>query len=220
MLKNPASYIDHTLLRPTATANDVEQLCREALENSFFSVCVNPCWISLCVQKLISSSVKVCTVVGFPLGAQTTATKVFETQQALTLGASEIDIVMNVGMLRSFRDKDVVDELRAVVDLCQNKALVKVIVESGVLSSEELARAIDIVNVTGAEFIKTSTGFAAVGATEDAVLLMKQRGRPGLKIKASGGIKTASDFKKYINLGVSRVGASQSVSILKELGDL
>lgn len=220
MLKNPASYIDHTLLRPTATANDVEQLCREALENSFFSVCVNPCWISLCVQKLISSSVKVCTVVGFPLGAQTTATKVFETQQALTLGASEIDIVMNVGMLRSFRDKDVADELRAVVDLCQNKALVKVIVESGVLSSEELARAIDIVNVTGAEFIKTSTGFAAVGATEDAVLLMKQRGRPGLKIKASGGIKTASDFKKYINLGVSRVGASQSVSILKELGDL
>jgi len=213
-----SQYFDHTLLKPTATTHDILQLCQEAQTHHFFSVCVNPYWIPLCVDSLRESSVEVCTVVGFPLGANTITTKLRETEEALTLGATEIDVVINIGALKEQQHKYVKQELMSVVDICKNHALVKVIVESGVLNPEELSWAIDAVNESGAEFIKTSTGFAAVGARPESVAQMKNLGRPGLKIKASGGIRTAQDFLQYVELGVHRVGASQSVSILKDLG--
>lgn len=217
MTQDIASYFDHTLLRPTASAEEIEALCREALEHQFFAVCVNPCWLSLCRGLLKNSKVQLCTVVGFPLGANDTVVKLKETELALSAGAQEIDCVINIGFLKSQKMDPVASELKKIVNLCKNSALVKVIVESGILSADELNVAIDLVNESGAEFIKTSTGFATVGATEEAIKSMRLRGRPQLKIKASGGIKTASDFKKFVSAGATRIGASQSVSILKDL---
>ncbi len=212
-----AQYFDHTLLKQSATAEEIKTLCKEAETHSFFSVCVNPCWVSLCREHLVQTSVKVCTVVGFPLGANHTRVKIAETQQALLDGATEIDCVINVGFLKSQKTQSVLEELREIVRTCRGQALIKVIVESGVLSHEELLTAIDLVNQSEAEFIKTSTGFASVGATEEAVQLMKAHGRKDLLIKASGGIKTAADFQKFVSLGAQRIGASQSVAILHEL---
>jgi deoxyribose-phosphate aldolase len=212
-----ASYFDHTLLRPTASVEEIETLCQEAIEHSFYSVCVNPCWLSLCQRILLKSSVQLCTVVGFPLGANDSVVKLKETELALLAGAQEIDCVLNIGFLKSNKFEAAGSELKSIVNLCKNSALVKVIVESGILSVEELKVAIQLVNESGAEFIKTSTGFANVGATEDAIKNMQLWGRSGLKIKASGGIKTATDFNKFVAAGASRIGASQSVAILKEL---
>lgn len=217
LTQNFAAYFDHTLLRASATEAEIVRLCDEALQHSFFSVCVNPCWLSVCKAALSSSSVKLCTVVGFPLGANDTLAKLRETEIALKAGAHEIDAVINLGFLKSGKIKELSDELLQLAQLCKGAALVKVIVESGMLSREELSTAIDIVNQSSVEFIKTSTGFATVGATEEAVTLMRTLGRAGLKIKASGGIKTAHDFRKFVTLGASRIGASQSVSILQEL---
>lgn len=214
---NYSSYFDHTILKSDATSDDVRSLCNEARTNNFFSVCVNPYWIPLCLEQLKGSSVAVCTVIGFPLGANTTRIKVFETEQALRAGATEIDVVINIGALKDKNLSVVERELTDVVLACKEKALVKVIVESGILTSTELSWAIECVNKSGAEFIKTSTGFAATGATVAAVEQMKREGRAGLKIKASGGIRTAKDFTTYLDLGVHRVGASKSVEILNEL---
>ncbi|MBY0384533.1 deoxyribose-phosphate aldolase [bacterium] len=215
--KNFAQYFDHTLLRQTANAIEIETLCREAIEHSFFSVCVNPCWLSLCQQFLSRSSVKLCTVIGFPLGANSIKSKLDETANALGEGAQEIDCVMNIGYLKSQKTSFIAEELAGMTRLCKGTALVKVIVESGVLSETELHTAIQLVNDSGAEFIKTSSGFASVGATVAAVKMMRTLGRPDLKIKASGGIKTAKDFKTFTSLGASRIGSSQSVAILSEL---
>lgn len=215
--KKYAAYFDHTLLRPTATEQEILRLCEEAITHSLFSVCVNPCWLAACKATLSASSVKLCTVIGFPLGANETLTKLRETELALEQGADEIDCVINLGYLKSGKASLVSSELQQLTSLCKGHALVKVIVESGVLSPEELVTAIDLVNKSGAEFIKTSTGFAQTGATEAAVKTMRKLGRSGLQIKASGGIKTADDFRKYVDLGASRIGASQSVSILQEL---
>lgn len=212
-----ARYFDHTLLKQTATSLEIETLCREALEHSFFSVCVNPCWLSFCQQFLSQSPVKLCTVIGFPLGATSLKSKLDETANALGEGAQEIDCVMNIGFLKSQKTSLIAEELSGIMQLCQKKALVKVIVESGVLSETELQTSIQLVNDSGAEFIKTSSGFASIGATASAVKTMHALGRPGLQIKASGGIKTAADFKLFTALGASRIGASQSVSILSEL---
>lgn len=212
-----ASFIDHTILKPDAIAADIRKLCAEARTHQFFSVCVNPFWIPLCVEQLKGTSIAVCTVIGFPLGANTTRAKVFETEQALRAGATEIDVVINIGALKDKNLSLVQSELSDVVLACKGNALVKVIVESGILSATELSWAIECVNASGAEFIKTSTGFAATGATPQAVEQMKKEGRAGLKIKASGGIRTAADFKTYIDLGVHRVGASKSVEILTDM---
>ncbi len=212
-----ASYFDHTILKPDAVAADVRKLCAEARAHQFFSVCVNPTWIPLCVEQLKGTAVAVCTVIGFPLGANTTRTKIFEVEQALRAGATEIDVVINIGALKDKNLSLVQSELTGVVTACKGKALVKVIVESGILNPTELSWAIEAVNASGAEFIKTSTGFASTGATVAAVEQMKKKGRAGLKIKASGGIRTAQDFKTYVDLGVHRVGASKSVEILSEL---
>lgn len=214
---NYSQYFDHTLLKQTATSYEIETLCREALEHSFFSVCVNPCWLSLCQQFLSRSEVKLCTVIGFPLGANSLKSKLDETANALGEGAQEIDCVMNIGYLKSQKISLIEEELKGIVDLCKKTALVKVIVESGVLNESELQKAIHLVNESGAEFIKTSTGFAPIGATPFAVKMMHSLGRPDLKIKASGGIKSAADFKTFVALGASRIGASQSVAILSQL---
>lgn len=214
---NYASYFDHTILKPDATRDEILQLCSEAREHGFFSVCVNPTWVPLCRERLSESSVKVCTVVGFPLGANLSSTKTTEVRQAIAAGADEVDVVINVGALKS-GDRSLVErELLEMVAAAQPKTLVKVIVESGLLTADELTIAVAAVNNSGAEYIKTSTGFAAVGATPEAVRLMKALGRPGLKIKASGGIRTAQDFQTYADLGVHRIGASRSVDILRAL---
>jgi deoxyribose-phosphate aldolase len=212
-----ASYFDHTLLKQSATRTEVAKLCTEAIEHGFFSVCVNPYWIPLCRQILTDSQVKTCTVVGFPLGANLTKTKIQETEHALEAGAQEIDCVINVGALKSGHLSVITDELEGIVSACRTKALVKVIVESGLLNNEQLMLAIQIVSDSGAEYIKTSTGFANVGATPEAVKMMKKFGRDGLKIKVSGGVRSAEDFKNYVALGADRIGASRSVEILKEL---
>lgn len=217
-MKMPSAlYFDHTLLKQNATRSEVAKLCSEAKAHGFFSVCVNPFWISLCKNILDGTQVKVCTVVGFPLGANLVQSKIAETLHALEAGADEIDCVINVGALKSGLLATVKEELEGIVGACRGRALVKVIVESGVLSPEELQTAIELVNASGAEYIKTSTGFAATGATPEAVRLMKKLGRPGLKIKASGGIRSGADFKTYVDLGAERVGASRSVEILEEL---
>lgn len=218
MTPSYSHYFDHTLLKPDATSKDILQLCQEAQTHAFFSVCVNPYWVPTCVEALKQTSVAVCTVVGFPLGANTATTKIAETETCLRLGATEIDVVLNIGALKDRRTQYVAEELQSVVAVCKERALVKVIVESGLLNTDELSWAVDAVNESGAEFIKTSTGFAAVGATPESVHQMKLQGRSGLKIKASGGIRTAQDFMQYVNLGVHRIGASKSVSILKDLG--
>lgn len=217
-MSKAAAYFDHTLLKQTATRTEVAKLCGEAIEHGFFSVCVNPFWVPLCRRTLANSKVQTCTVVGFPLGANLTKTKIEETSHAIADGAQEIDCVINVGALKSGNLTAVADELEGITSICRGHALVKVIVESGVLNPEELISVIQLVNDSGAEFIKTSTGFAATGATPEAVQLMKKLGRPGLQIKASGGIRSAEDFKTYVGLGATRVGASRSIEILGELG--
>jgi deoxyribose-phosphate aldolase len=214
--KTLASYFDHTSLKADATLSDITQLCNEARTNNFFAVCVNPFWISQCRPLLAGSSVKICTVIGFPLGASGVSS-VQETLWALNQGAQEIDCVLNIGALKSQLFKPMQNELNEIVSVTRGRALVKVIVESGILTTEELRQAILAVNASGAEFIKTSTGFATQGATVEAVQMMKELRRSGLKIKASGGIRTAEDAKTYLDLGVDRIGASQSVSIFEAL---
>lgn len=215
-MKTIAHLFDHTVLKQEATATEVKNLCREAKEFQFFSVCINPCWIALAKKELAGSQVKVCTVIGFPLGANTTATKLSEAKEAIALGADELDFVINVGALKSGDSSFVAQELKTLVTAVKNQALSKIIVESSILTQQELSLAITAVNESGAEFIKTSTGFFGSGATVDAVQQMRKEGRPGLKIKASGGIRTLNDFEKFHALNVERIGASKSVDILKD----
>ncbi len=212
-----SSYFDHTILKPDAVSADIRTLCSEAKDHKFFSVCVNPYWIPLCMEQLKGTTVEICTVIGFPLGANTTRAKVFEAEQAVRAGATEIDVVMNIGALKDKNLSYIQHELNDVLAAAKGKALTKVIVESGLLTTEELSWAIECVNISGADFIKTSTGFASVGATPAAVEQMKREGRAGLKIKASGGIRSAQDFNTYLSLGVHRIGASKSVAILNDL---
>lgn len=211
-----AQYFDHTLLKQVVTDEQIHILCEEAIYNNFYAVCVNPYWISKCRLLLEDTNVKVCTVVGFPLGANDSKSKIHEAQNAIQVGAQEIDFVINVGALKSGHKKWMQQEIKSIVETCGD-TLTKVIVESGELTEDELLFAIEAVNNSDAKYIKTSTGFASAGATERALVLMREHGREDLKIKASGGIKTLEDAMKYIQLGVSRIGASQSVRILEEL---
>lgn len=215
--KKLAQYFDHTALKPDTSLEDVKTLCQEARTNGFFSVCVNPFWLTHCREFLASSDVKLCTVTGFPLGANGKENKVWETNWCISHGAQEIDTVINIGAAKSGLWDEITAELTDIAAACRDRALLKVIVESGILSSDELRRAIDAVNESGAEFIKTSTGFSTVGATQEAVAAMKKFGRPGLKIKASGGIRTLQDANNFISWGADRLGASKSVDILGEL---
>jgi deoxyribose-phosphate aldolase len=211
-----AASIDHTMLRPDATAADIRKLSREARKYSFASVCVNPYWVPLVAAELSGSPVKVCTVVGFPLGANATATKVAETESAIRQGAQEIDMVINIGELRGGNFEAARQDIKAVVDAAHHGgAIVKVILETALLDDNQKAIACTLAKLAGAEFVKTSTGFGPHGATVHDVALMRQAVGADMGVKASGGIKTLEDLKNMAAAGATRIGASASVKIIE-----
>ncbi|OIQ17946.1 MAG: deoxyribose-phosphate aldolase [Bacteriovorax sp. MedPE-SWde] len=207
-------YIDHTLLKPQSTQSEIESLCKEAIEFSFKSVCINPTWVSYAASLLKDSEVLTCTVIGFPLGASSTAVKAFETAQAVKDGASEIDMVLNIGMLKSQKLDELESDVKAVVDSASGKT-VKVILETCLLSAEEITAASKICVKAGAHFVKTSTGFSNSGASQEAVELMVAAVDGKAEIKASGGIRSLEDAKKYIALGATRLGTSSGKAIMQ-----
>ena len=214
---NIARFIDHTLLKPEATTQQIEQLCREALTYNFASVCINPTYVKLAAELLHGSDVDVCTVVGFPLGANITATKVFETEQALHDGATEIDMVINIGALKSGNEALVEHDIAEIVSKSHNRgAICKVIIETALLTEEEKIKACQLAKKVGADFVKTSTGFSSSGANVDDVALMRRTVGPDIGVKASGGIRTLADAKNMIAAGANRLGVSAGVKIVKE----
>lgn len=216
-MTNIASLIDHTLLKAEATAPQIEQLCKEAAEYNFASVCVNPAWVSLAAKQLGNSEVKVCTVIGFPLGASTSETKAFETKDAIEKGAGEIDMVLNIGALKSGQEDLVKSDVEAVVNAAKGKAIVKVILETCLLTDEEIKSASRLSKEAGADFVKTSTGFSTGGATVEAVRLMRETVGPDLGVKASGGVRSLEDVEKMVEAGATRIGASSGVQIMQGL---
>ncbi|MFJ7828850.1 deoxyribose-phosphate aldolase [Peribacillus sp. NPDC046944] len=217
MTQNVAGLIDHTLLKADATKEQIKVLCEEAREYKFASVCVNPTWVKYASELLEGSEVKVCTVIGFPLGASTPETKAFETKDAISNGAHEVDMVVNIGALKDKDDELVERDIRAVVAAATGKALSKVIIETSLLSEEEKVRACEIAVKAGTDFVKTSTGFSTGGATVEDVALMRKTVGPNIGVKASGGVRNTSDAEKIIEAGASRIGASAGVSIVKGL---
>ncbi|HWQ04242.1 MAG TPA: deoxyribose-phosphate aldolase [Longilinea sp.] len=213
---NLSGMIDHTLLKPDATPDQIAQLCFEARKYGFASVCVNPVWVSLCSQLLQGSKSKVCTVIGFPLGASACEVKAFETQNAIDHGATEIDMVINVGALKA-RDLDLVArDIRGVVNTAHARgAIVKVILETVLLTDEEKTIACLIAKEAGADFVKTSTGFAGGGATVADVALMRRAVGPEMGVKASGGVRTFEDAESMVKAGATRIGASAGVKIIQ-----
>lgn len=213
---NVNKMIDHTLLKPEANEDALFALIEEAKKYEFASVCVNPYWVSLASKELAGTTVEVCTVIGFPLGANTTATKAFETEDAIKNGATEVDMVINVGALKSGNDDIVLKDIEAVVKAAQGKALIKVILETCLLTDREIALASKLSVQAGADFVKTSTGFSTGGATIKDIALMRKTVGPDIGVKASGGVRTAEDAKTMIHAGASRLGASSSVAIVDE----
>ena len=214
-----AGCIDHTLLKPDASRKQVEKLCAEALEYKFASVCVNPCYVRLSASLLEKNNdVKVCTVIGFPLGANSSAVKVFECAHAIQEGATEIDMVINIGAIKS-GDWDLVEnDIKMVVNEAhKGGAICKVILETCLLTDEEKKKACEICKSVGADFVKTSTGFSSGGATVEGITLMRQTVGPEMGVKASGGVRTLADAQKMIAAGATRIGASAGVTIVKEL---
>ena len=216
-MTNIASYIDHTLLKPEATKEQIVKLCQEAAEYKFASVCVNPAWVSVSAKELSDSPVKVCTVIGFPLGASTSETKAFETADAIAKGAEEIDMVINIGALKSGDDELVKNDIKAVVESAKGKAIVKVIIETCLLTDEEKAVASRLSKEAGADFVKTSTGFSTGGATVADVKLMRETVGSDLGVKASGGVRSLEDLQAMIDAGATRIGASSGVQIMQGL---
>ncbi len=210
-----AKYIDHTLLKPDATIEDVKKLCYEAKEFGFYSACINPSFVSLCREELKNTNVKVCTVIGFPLGATTTEAKQFETEDAVNKGAGEVDMVLNIGKMKYCDYEFIYKDINSVVQAAkQGKALTKVILETCLLSDAEKVKACLIAKEAGADFVKTSTGFSKSGATESDISLMRFVVGEKMGVKASGGVRTYDDAIKMINAGASRIGASSSVNIV------
>lgn len=215
MKKSTASYIDHTLLKQDATKSQIEVLCQEAAKYEFASVCVNPTWVSFAAELLTDSPVKVCTVIGFPLGASTTDVKAFETKDAIAKGATEIDMVLNVGALKSGLTEEVQKDIEAVVEAAKGKAIVKVILETCLLTKDEIVLASQLSKNAGADFVKTSTGFSTGGATAEDVALMKKTVGDDLEVKASGGVRSIEDFNTMVEAGATRIGASSGVLIME-----
>ena len=210
-----ASLIDHTLLKPDAAREDLEQLCREAAQFCFASVCVNPVWVALCAELLRGAGVRVCTVVGFPSGAHLPAVKAYEARRAVEQGASELDMVINIGALKS-RDYALVEEdIRGVVQAGGRDTIVKVILETALLSRDEKVMGATLAKAAGADFVKTSTGFSSGGATVEDVHLLRETVGPDIGVKASGGIRTPEDVRRMVEAGASRIGASASVKIVR-----
>ncbi|MFD2679937.1 deoxyribose-phosphate aldolase [Bacillus seohaeanensis] len=212
-----AGMIDHTLLKPESTKEQVEILCQEAKEYKFASVCVNPTWVKYASELLNGTSVKVCTVIGFPLGANTPETKAFETKNAIENGATEVDMVINIGALKSGDFELVKRDIEAVVVASKGKALSKVIIETSLLTEEEKVKASQIAVNAGADFVKTSTGFSTGGATEEDIQLMRKTVGPEIGVKASGGVRSPEDAEKMVKAGATRIGASSGVKIVQGL---
>ncbi|KAF0366130.1 deoxyribose-phosphate aldolase [Pediococcus acidilactici] len=212
---NLAKYIDHTILAPEATQSQVDQIIKEAKEYDFASVVVNPYWVSYVADKLKGTDVNTVTVIGFPLGANTTATKVFEAKDALQNGATELDMVINIGELKAGHDDAVLNDIKAVVEAghAENRH-VKVIIETALLTDEEKVRACELSEKAGADFVKTSTGFSTAGAKVADVKLMKQTVGDRLGVKASGGIHTKAEAEAMIEAGATRLGVSSGVKIM------
>lgn len=213
---NLAKHIDHTLLKPDAVEAELVKLCAEAREHKFFSVCINPSNIEKAKELLEGTDTKVCTVVGFPLGQMTTESKSFETNEAILLGAEEVDMVINIGKLKDKDYEYVLEDIRAVV-LAAKGVLTKVIIETCLLTDEEKVKACELAKDAGADFVKTSTGFSKAGATREDIALMRKTVGPEMGVKASGGIRTLEDAMGMIESGATRLGLSASVSILNEL---
>ncbi|MDQ0858326.1 deoxyribose-phosphate aldolase [Bacillus sp. V2I10] len=215
MSVNIGNMIDHTALKPETTKSQIETLCAEAKEYKFASVCVNPTWIETAAALLKETDVKVCTVIGFPLGATTVETKAFETKDAIAKGATEVDMVINIGALKDKNDELVERDIRAVVDAAKGKALTKVIIESSLLTEEEKVRACELSVKAGADFVKTSTGFSTGGATVEDIALMRKTVGPDLGVKASGGVRDRAGALAMVEAGATRIGASAGISIVK-----
>jgi deoxyribose-phosphate aldolase len=216
MTKNVTRMIDHTLLKADATKAEIEKLVGEAIEYSFASVCVNPTWVKTAADLLAEApEVKVCTVIGFPLGASTPETKAFEAKNAIDNGATEVDMVINIAALKDNQDDLVEKDILAVVEAAKGKALTKVIIETCLLTNEEKIRACELSVKAGADFVKTSTGFSTGGATVEDIRLMRKTVGPEIGVKASGGVRSREDALAMVEAGATRIGASSGVSISK-----
>ena len=213
--KTIAGMIDHTLLKPEAREEEVRVLCQEAATYGFASVCVNPTWVELCARLLRRSGVKVCTVIGFPLGATTSETKAYETRNAVANGAGEADMVINIGALKSKDYSRVEKDIRAVVRAAGPQVLTKVILETALLNDEEKVKACELSRDAGADFVKTSTGFSKGGATAADIALMRRTVGAEMGVKASGGVRTFEDAQAMISAGATRIGASASLKIIR-----
>lgn len=214
MKMNYNKIIDHTVLKADTTLETVKKILDEAIEYGFASVCINPCHVKYAAQYLKDSDVKVCTVIGFPLGATTSATKAFETKEAIANGADEIDMVMNIGAMKDHHDDYVLQDIKAVVEAAAGK-IVKVILETCLLSQEEIVRACQICQEAGADFVKTSTGFSTRGATIDDVKIMKATVGDTMKVKAAGGVRTYEDMVRIVEAGADRIGTSAGCSLVQ-----
>ena len=208
-----SKYIDHTILKATATPSDIKLLCKEAKDYNFYAVCVNGCFVKLAKDEVAGSNVKVAAVIGFPLGTMSTEAKVLETTSCINDGADEIDMVINVGILQSGNNDYVEDEILAIKKACGDKIL-KVIIETCYLTKDEKRTACQLAMNAGADFVKTSTGFGTGGATLEDVKLMKEVVGDAMKIKASGGIRDKETAKEYIALGINRIGTSSGIKIV------
>lgn len=216
MNQSIASLIDHTALKADTTEEQILTLCAEAKEFKFASVCVNPTWVKLAAEQLKDTEeVKVCTVIGFPLGASTPEVKAFETTNAIENGANEVDMVINIAALKDHNDELVERDIRAVVEAAKGLALTKVIIETSLLSEEEKVRACEIAVRAGTDFVKTSTGFSTGGATVEDIALMRKTVGPSIGVKASGGVRDLDGARAVIDAGATRIGASAGVSIVK-----
>lgn len=212
-----ASYFDHTLLKPESTKDAVIALCQEAKAYGFATVCVNPYWVSTAASELAGTGVGITTVVGFPLGASTTIAKTLEARDAIAAGATEVDMVLNVGALKSGLYEEVERDVASVAAACKGRAVLKVILETGLLTDEEKVKACELCVKAGADFVKTSTGFGPGGATAEDIALMRKTVGPNIGVKASGGVRNLETVQAMIEAGATRIGASASVAIVKGL---
>lgn len=206
--------IDHTILKPEATEAAVQKIIDEAKEYNFFSVCINPCWVAFASEQLADTDVAVCTVIGFPLGANTPEVKAYEAADVIKNGANEVDMVINIGALKSQQYDHVRQDIQGIVDAAKGKALVKVIIETALLTDEEKVKACELAKEAGADFVKTSTGFSTGGAKVADIRLMRETVGPDMGVKASGGVHNAEEALAMIEAGATRIGASTGVAIV------
>ncbi len=207
--------IDHTLLKPEATEAQIKTLCEEAAKYDFMSVCVNPTWVKKAAELLAGTDVKVCTVIGFPIGANTSEVKAYEAEDAIKNGATEVDMVINIGALKGGNDTLVQSDIESVVAVSKGKALSKVIIETSLLTDDEKVRACELAKKAGADFVKTSTGFSTGGATLEDIKLMRATVGPEMGVKASGGVRTTEDAHQFIEAGATRLGSSNGLAIVE-----